>query len=187
MLRNAHGLHAPPLGARSRSDLLAHDAVGRVLDELSLLAEAGWTLGRRDVLAALERASVRGERADAPGRVAVIDPVARSHAALRHGLRPRARARCPASARSRRAVSGRGHAPRPRASRGARLVRPDPASRDRYLFATACTARGGASCSCGRRSATRARRASRARSGRPCVSSSTRTTSAPTSRRPLSR
>jgi ATP-dependent helicase/DNAse subunit B len=139
MLRNAHGLHAPPLGARSRSDLLAHDAVGRVLDELSLLAEAGWTLGRRDVLAALERASVRGERADAPGRVAVIDLLrARTRRfdtvfvlGLEQGALPRrARVEPFLDEDTRRGLEQ---------SRGARLERPDPASRDRYLFATACT------------------------------------------------
>ena len=97
-------------------------------------------VGRADVLAALERTTVRGERPGAPGRVAVLDLLRARNAALRHGLRPRARA-------------GGAPAPRPRRSRssttrraaaldelrGARLVRPDAASRDRYLFATACT------------------------------------------------
>jgi RecB family exonuclease len=139
MLRNAHGLVAPPLGALSRSDLQAHDAVGRVLDELALLAEAGWTLGRRDALAALERASVRGERADAPGRIAVIDLLrARTRRfdtvfvlGLEQGALPRrSRVEPFLDEDTRRSLEQ---------SRGARLERPEPASRDRYLFATACT------------------------------------------------
>ena len=139
MLRNAHGVVAPPLGARSRSDLAAHDAVSRTLDELDALARAGWDIGRRDVLAALDRASVPGERAGAPGRVAVIDLLrARTRRfdtvfvlGLEQGTLPRrARVEPFLDEDSRRSLEDR---------RGARLERPDPASRDRYLFATACT------------------------------------------------
>ena len=139
MLRNAHGVVAPPLGARSRSDLAAHDAVSRTLDELDALAGAGWEIGRRDVLAALDRASVPGERAGAPGRVAVIDLLrARTRRfdtvfvlGLEQGTLPRrARVEPFLDEDSRRSLEDR---------RGARLERPDPASRDRYLFATACT------------------------------------------------
>ena len=139
MLRNAHGVVAPPLGARSRSDLAAHDAVSRTLDELDALARAGWEIGRRDVLAALDRASVPGERAGAPGRVAVIDLLrARTRRfdtvfvlGLEQGTLPRrARVEPFLDEDSRRSLEDR---------RGARLERPDPASRDRYLFATACT------------------------------------------------
>ena len=139
MLRNAHGVVAPPLGARSRSDLAAHDAVSRTLDELDALARAGWEIVRRDVLAALDRASVPGERAGAPGRVAVIDLLrARTRRfdtvfvlGLEQGTLPRrSRVEPFLDEDSRRSLEER---------RGARLERPDPASRDRYLFATACT------------------------------------------------
>ena len=178
MLRNAHGVVAPPLGARSRSDLAAHDAVSRTLDELDALARAGWDIGRRDVLAALDRASVPGERAGAPGPVAVIDLLrARTRRfdtvfvlGLEQGTLPRrTRVEPFLDEDSRRSLEDR---------RGARLERPDPASRDRYLFATACTRPRRRLFWCARPSATRAPRASRARSGRQCASSSTRTTSA---------
>ena len=139
MLRNAHGVVAPPLGARSRSDLAAHDAVSRTLDELDALVRAGWDIGRRDVLAALDRASVPGERAGAPGRVAVIDLLrARTRRfdtvfvlGLEQGTLPRrARVEPFLDEDSRRNLEDR---------HGARLEQPDPASRDRYLFANACT------------------------------------------------
>ena len=139
MLRNAHGLGAPPVGARARSDLHAHDAVARVLDELAALAQAGLELGRRDVLAGLERASVQGARPFAPGRVAVIDlRRARTRRyeivfvlGLEQGTLPRRpRVEPFLDDEARRGLEQR---------RGARLERPDAASRDRYLFATACT------------------------------------------------
>ena len=139
MLRNAHGVVAPPVGGRSRSDLAAQDAVSRTLDELDGLVRAGWEIGRRDVLAALDRASVPGERAGAPGRVAVIDLLrARTRRfdtvfvlGLEQGTLPRrARVEPFLDEDARRTLEE---------SRAARLERPDPASRDRYLFATACT------------------------------------------------
>jgi ATP-dependent helicase/DNAse subunit B len=139
MLRNAHGTAAPPLGARSRSDLQAHDAAERALDELEALAGNGWEIGRRDVIAALERATGRGERPGTPGRVAVIDLLrARTRRydtvfvlGLEQGSLPRRPRTEPfLDEEARRALEQRGRA---------RLVRPDAASRDRYLFATACT------------------------------------------------
>ena len=139
MLRNAHGTVAPPLGARSRADLQAHDAVSRTLDELEALVAAGWPIGRRDVLAALERTSLPGERPGAPGRVAVIDLLrARTRRfdtvfvlGLEQGTLPRRNRVEPFLDEDvRRSLEEH---------RGARLERPDPASRDRYLFATACT------------------------------------------------
>jgi ATP-dependent helicase/DNAse subunit B len=139
MLRNAHGTAAPPLGARSRSDLQAHDAAERALDQLEALAGNGWEIGRRDVIAALERATGRGERPGTPGRVAVIDLLrARTRRydtvfvlGLEQGSLPRRPRTEPfLDEETRRALEQRGRA---------RLVRPDAASRDRYLFATACT------------------------------------------------
>jgi ATP-dependent helicase/DNAse subunit B len=139
MLRNAHGTSAPPLGARARADLQAHDAVIRVLDELAAFSEPGEDLTRADVLAALDRATVRGEPPGAPGRVTVLDLMrARTRrfdtvlvVGLEQGVLPRRQRVEPfLDDDTRRSLDAR---------RGARLTRPDPASRDRYLFATACS------------------------------------------------
>ena len=139
MLRNAHGTSAPPSGWRVRADLEAYDAATRVLDELELLSANGWEAGSADVLTALERATVRGERPGAPGRVAVLDlQRARTRRfdtvfvlGLEQGVLPRRpRVEPFLDDDARRSLDVR---------RGARLARPDPASRDRYLFATACS------------------------------------------------
>ena len=139
MLRNAHGTSAPPTGDRARLDLRAHDAVTRTLDELGLLVGAGIDAGRGDVLSALDRAGVRGDATGAPGRVAVLD-LARARTrrfdvvvvlGLEQGVLPRRpRVEPFLDEDTRRALDER---------RGARLVRPDAASRDRYLFATVCS------------------------------------------------
>ena len=139
MLRNAHGTGAPPLGPRSRADLQAHDAAARAVDELETLAAGGWRIGRRDVLAALESATARGERPGTPGRVAVIDLLrARTRRfdtvfvlGLEQGTLPRRPRTEPFLAEETRRTLEQ--------HKGARLERPDTASRDRYLFATACT------------------------------------------------
>ena len=139
MLRNAHGTSAPPLGGRAQEDLEAHDSTTRALDELDALAGAGRHVSQSDVLATLERATVRGERPGAIGRVAVLDLMrARTRRfdtvfvlGLEEGSlprRPRVEPFLDDDVRS--ALDER---------RGARLVRPDAASRDRYLFATACS------------------------------------------------
>src|SRR4029079_13042565 len=73
LLRNAHGTLSPPVGGQSLADLGAHDAVSRTVRELASLVAAGPEVGRRDVLAALERATVRGDAPGTPGRVAVLD------------------------------------------------------------------------------------------------------------------
>ena len=139
MLRNAHGTSAPPTGDRARLDLRAHDAVARTLDELDLLLAAGLEIGRGEVLFALDRAGVRGEPAGALGRVAVLD-LARARTrrfdvvfvlGLEQGTLPRRpRVEPFLDEDTRRALDER---------RGARLVRPDAASRDRYLFTTVCS------------------------------------------------
>ena len=138
MLRNAHGTSAPPLGARAQSDLRAHDAVTRALDELEPLG-AGGEVSRGEVLSALERATVRGDGTGAPGKVAVVDLLRartrRFDAVFVLGLEQGALPRRPrpdpfVDDETRRALDE---------GRGARLVRPDAASRDRYLFATACS------------------------------------------------
>jgi ATP-dependent helicase/DNAse subunit B len=139
MLRGAHGTSAPPVDAQSLLDLAAHDAVARTLDEIDALGAAEVAVGRLDVLAALERATVRGGRVGAPGRVAVIDLMrARTRRfdvvvvmGLEQGSLPRRPRGEPfLDEEARRLLDQR---------RGSRLVRPDPASRDRYLFATACS------------------------------------------------
>jgi RecB family exonuclease len=139
MLRSAHGTSAPPLGSRAQSDLRAHDSVGRVLDELDTIAGQGREVARGDLLATLERATVRGDGTRAPGRVAVLDLMrARTRRfdtvfvlGLEQGTLPRRpRVEPFLDEEVRRALDER---------RGARLVRPDAASRDRLLFATACS------------------------------------------------
>ena len=102
-------------------------------------ARGGVAIRADDVLSALDRATVRGDAAGEPGRVAVLD-LARARTrsfeavfviGLEQGSLPR---RAPTSPffddETRRELDG---------ARGARLQRPDAASRDRYLFYTACT------------------------------------------------
>ena len=139
MLRNAHGTSAPPLGSHARSDLGALDAVERSLDELEALGSAGIEVGRRDVLVALDRATARGDGPGTPGRVAILDLLqVRTRRydtvfvlGLEQGALPRRGRSEPFLDDAARASLAERH--------GARLERPDAASRDRYLFTTACT------------------------------------------------
>ena len=139
MARNAYGLGSPPVSAAAKRDLRAAEAAGVILDELDRLEVAGIAIRTEDVIAALDRATVRGDAAGEPGRVAVLD-LARARTrsfeavfviGLEQGSLPR---RDPTSPffddETRRELD---------AARGARLQRPDAASRDRYLFYTACT------------------------------------------------
>ena len=139
LLRNAHGTLSPPVDSHSLADLEAHDAVARTLRELEALAAEGCDVGKRDVLAALERTSVRGDPPGAPGRVAVLDLLrARTRRydtvfvlGLEQGTLPRrTRVEPFLDEDARRALDER---------HGGRLVRSDQASRDRYLFGTACS------------------------------------------------
>jgi ATP-dependent helicase/DNAse subunit B len=139
MLRAAHGLESPPAGESTLPDLRAYDAVTRVLDELDGWLGAGGELSSDDVLGALERAEVRLARAGEKGRVAVLD-LARVRTrrfeavfvlGLEQGSLPRRGTASPfLDDDARSELDGRA---------GARLVRPDPVARDRYLFYTACT------------------------------------------------
>ncbi|MDH5332814.1 MAG: exodeoxyribonuclease V subunit gamma [Thermoleophilia bacterium] len=138
MLRSAHGMQAPPTGEHARRELRAHDAIASVLDELERVGETGSPVSREDVIAGLERADVRGDGAGEPGRVAVLDLMrARTRrfdvvvvVGLEQGTLPRRATPSPfLDDDARRALD----------ERGARLLRPDAASRDRYLFYTACT------------------------------------------------
>ncbi|HSL64985.1 MAG TPA: hypothetical protein VK874_10040, partial [Gaiellaceae bacterium] len=135
MTTAAFGLEAPPVGEGSRGDLRALEAVGRLLDELEDWEGLAGAVSREDVVAALERATVRGASAGEPGRVAVAD-LARARTrrvdvlfvlGLEEGTLPRRGDGSPfLGDELRRALGGR-------------LLRADQASRDRYLFYTACT------------------------------------------------
>ena len=140
MLRAAYGLESPPVGDEAQLDLRAFEAVRRLLDELVSWAELGGSLTREDLLEALEDTTVRAGGAGEAGRVAVVDLLhARTRRVevvfvlgLEEGRLPRRTQPSPfLDDDLRRAVDGR--------SRQARLTKPDPVSRDRYLFYTACT------------------------------------------------
>jgi ATP-dependent helicase/DNAse subunit B len=138
MLRAAFGLEAPPADEASRLDLRAYETLRRLLGELERWRALTGELTREDVVAALERQTLRPQRGDEPGRVAVVDLLrARTRRfdvvfvlGLEEGTLPRRGQASPfLEDEARRALD----------ERGARLQRPDPASRDRYLFYTACT------------------------------------------------
>ncbi|HET7572115.1 MAG TPA: PD-(D/E)XK nuclease family protein [Gaiellaceae bacterium] len=138
MLRSAYGVEGPPADDAIRLDLRAHETLVRLLGELEQWRDLAGELSRDDVLAAVERQTLRPWRGDEPGRVAVVDLLrARTRRfdvvfvlGLEEGSLPR-----------------RGHASpfleddtrRALEERGARLLHPDPVARDRYLFYTACT------------------------------------------------
>ena len=136
MIRNAWGLNAPPVGDDARGDGRAYRAVVRTLEELADFASLdARDIAPEDVIAALERTSVRPVAATETGRVAVLDyGRARTRIfevvfllGLEEGSLPR---------RDR---------PTPlldddlRRELGGRLERPNTVARDRYLFYTACT------------------------------------------------
>ena len=135
MIRSAYGLDAPPAGESSRLDLRAHAAVVRTLDELDAFAALGEELTTEGVMTALEGTELRLGVAGETGRVAVLDLLrARTPRydavfvlGLEEGTLPRRSQTSPFLGEdARRAL-------------GSRLERPDPVSRDRYLFYTACT------------------------------------------------
>jgi ATP-dependent helicase/DNAse subunit B len=134
MLGAAFGTDAPPVGEGSRGDLRAFEAVRSLLDELDAWAALAGGISREDVVAALERATVRGASAGEPGRVSVTDlsrvRTRRLEAVyllgLEEGSLPRRRDGSPfLDDDARRTLGGR-------------LLRADGVSRDRYLFYTAC-------------------------------------------------
>jgi ATP-dependent helicase/DNAse subunit B len=134
MLRSAYGLEAPPAGETSRLDLRCLAAATRLLDELSAWRELGEPLDRDELVAALEHAEVAAPAGE-PGRVAVLDLLrARTRRfevvfllGLEEGSLPRRGRSSPFLDDERRRELG------------GRLEQPDPVSRDRYLFYTACT------------------------------------------------
>ncbi|MBA2333053.1 MAG: PD-(D/E)XK nuclease family protein [Actinobacteria bacterium] len=139
MARAAYGLDAPPATVAAQQDLRAYDAVARLLDELDAWIAVGGELTADEVLVALERSEVRLERAGETGRVAILE-LSRARTrrfdsvfvlGLEEGSMPRRGQASPFlddDARSELDTRTR-----------ARLTRPDPVSRDRYLFYTACT------------------------------------------------
>ncbi len=139
MIRSAHGTERVPATTAAQHDLRAREAVVRALDELDDLEAGGIASSRADVLHALERSTVRGAAPRSPGRVAVVDlRRARTRrfeavfvVGLEQGSLPRRDRPSPFLDEDARK--------RLDESRGARLQRPDTASRDRYLFITACT------------------------------------------------
>jgi RecB family exonuclease len=139
MARAAHGLEAPPVFDAARDDLRAFESVSRLLDELERWRTLGGSVGRDEVLSALERTEVRAARPDEPGRVAVLDLLrARTRAyeivfvlGLEEGTLPRRGAPSPfLDDDLRRALDD---------GADARLVRPDAVGRERFLFYAACT------------------------------------------------
>ena len=135
MLRAAYGLERPPADEASREDLRAFEACRRLLAELEGWECIAQRVSRDDVVAALERTSVRQPGATDAGRVPVLDLMrARTRRfehvfvlGLEEGSLPR---RSPATPflddDERRRL-------------GPRLRRADAVARDRYLFYTACT------------------------------------------------
>ena len=139
MLRGAHGLEAPPVGDSSRNDLRAYDSVVRLLDELEGWIALGGDLDTDEILSALEHAEVRLGSAGERGKVTVLD-LARARTrrfdavfllGLEEGTLPRRGNASPFLDEDARGALER--------ETRARLVRPDPVERERYLFYTACT------------------------------------------------
>jgi ATP-dependent helicase/DNAse subunit B len=135
MVRSAYGLEAPPAGDQARLDLGAFRAATDLLDELTALEVSAEPLGTADAIDALARFELRPPRAGEPGRVVVLD-LSRARTrrfdsvfvlGLEEGALPRRGWSSPFLDDDRRRELG------------ARLERPDPVSRDRYLFYTACT------------------------------------------------
>jgi RecB family exonuclease len=135
MVRAAHGLESPPVGEGVRRDLVVHETIRRLVDELGRVRVLEGDLSREEVVAALERLPVHAARSSEPGRVAVLDLLrARTREfevlfvlGLEEGSMPR------------RAQASPFLDDEVRRELGSRLERPDAAARDRYLFYTACT------------------------------------------------
>src|SRR5215208_1705145 len=136
MARAAHGLEGARPGVRTVADLRAHEAVVAQLNELEAWGEE---LSADEILHALERVRVRRDPVGEPGRVSIVElDRARTRLAevafvlgLEGGSLPRRGSASPFLDDDRRRELDERH--------GARLLRPDPVGRDRYLLYTACT------------------------------------------------
>jgi len=134
MVRAAYGLDAPPTGDQARLDLRCFAGSSRLLDQLAGFETLGEQLSPDDLVAALSELELR-PGAGEPGRVVVLDLLrARTRRfenvfllGLEEGSLPRRPRSSPFLDDDRRRELG------------ARLERPDTASRDRYLFYAACT------------------------------------------------
>jgi ATP-dependent helicase/DNAse subunit B len=135
MVRAAYGLEQPPADESSRDDLRAYEGCRRALTELEGWEQIAEPVSREDVVAALERYSVRQPSATDAGRVPVLDLMrARTRRfehvfvlGLEEGSLPRRSQATPfLDDDERRRL-------------GPRLRRADAVTRDRYLFYTACT------------------------------------------------
>ena len=135
MVRAAYGLEQPPADESSRDDLRAYEGCRRALTELEGWEQIAEPVSREDVVAALERYSVRQPSANDAGRVPVLDLMrARTRRfehvfvlGLEEGSLPRRSQATPfLDDDERRRL-------------GPRLRRADAVTRDRYLFYTACT------------------------------------------------
>ncbi|HYY64482.1 MAG TPA: PD-(D/E)XK nuclease family protein [Gaiellaceae bacterium] len=140
MLRSAYGLESPPVGEESRRDLRAFEALTRLVDELEGWLALGGSLAPDEIVAVLERSSVRSSGPGEPGRVDVVDLLrARTRRyevvfvlGLEEGTLPRRGETSPfLDDEAARELDAR--------LRRSRLAKPDPVERDRYLFYTACT------------------------------------------------
>ena len=140
MITAAYGLESPPVGEESRIDLRTHEASLGLLDELEGWRTLGGEISPEQIVSALDRAQVRLGGTAEPGRVAVVDLMrARTRRwqavfilGLEEGVFPRRSTETPfLPDETRRELEAAG--------KERRLVRPDPVSRDRYLFYTACT------------------------------------------------
>jgi ATP-dependent helicase/nuclease subunit B len=136
MLRSAYGLDAPPASQEAQIDLRTYQTSVALLAELEAWVEHGSELSTEELIASLERAQVRLGPVR-PGHVTVLDLLrARTRRAevvfvlgLEEGVFPQRAQSSPFLDDDRRRELGD----------GARLARPDPVSRARYLFYTACT------------------------------------------------
>ncbi len=135
MLGAAHGYEAPPSSEQARGDLRVFRAVSLLLDELGALEEISEAIAPDDLIGALTRLDLSLSQGAEPGRVAVLDLLAvrgrRFEVVFVLGLEE--------GSLPRRASSSPFLDDERRGALGARLERPDAASRDRYLFYSACT------------------------------------------------
>ncbi len=135
MVRAAHGLGGTASSEQARLDLRAYGAAGDLLDELAVFESLSEPVSTDELVGALTRLDLFPLVAPEPGRVSVLDLMgARERRfevvfvlGLEEGTLPRRGSGSPFLDEDHRRLLG------------PRLERPDPVSRDRYLFYSACT------------------------------------------------